>query len=73
MLLAQGLTQERSQLVLPRPDGFMGKDKAPLEKHLGEVPQAQLIPDTPQDDQTNHIRGILQAVKGRPRSLVNSR
>src|SRR6266511_3926858 len=68
--LAQGLAQEWGQLALPFPHGFMRKDDAPLEKHFRQVPQAQFVAEAPEDDQTDHIRWILQTVKRRRRAFI---
>jgi hypothetical protein len=68
--LAQGFAEERSQLVLPLPYGFMRKAEAPLEKHFGEVPQAQLGAEAPQDDQADYVCRILQPIEGCPSPLV---
>ena len=37
--LPQGLAQQRGELALPVPHGFMGEDHATLQKHFGQVPQ----------------------------------
>ena len=48
----------------------MGKNNTPLEKHFGEIPQAQLVPDTPEDHQTDKIRRILPPIEGRPSPFI---
>jgi hypothetical protein len=70
--LAKRLTEERRELAFPLPRGFMGNDDAPLEKHLRQIPQTQLIPKAPQDNQTDHIGRILQPVEGRSRPLIEA-
>jgi hypothetical protein len=44
-------------------NGFIREHKAPLQKHFGEISQAQLIPKPPQDNQQDHIGGIFQVVE----------
>jgi hypothetical protein len=48
----------------------MGEHDAPLQKHFGQISQAQCIPKSPQDDQQNHISGIFQEVEGCSCTLV---
>ena len=46
----------------------MGEHKAPLEKHLGQIPQVQLVPQPPQHD----IGGIFQVVERGSGALVEA-
>jgi hypothetical protein len=68
--LPQGLAQQRGELALPVPHGFMGEDHATLQKHFGQVPQTQLIPMAPHHHKTDHIGRILQIVEPRAYSLI---
>lgn len=56
--------------MFPLPHGFMRKDDPPLEKYFGQILQAELVPEAPQDDQIDHIRRILQPVKGCSRAFI---
>jgi hypothetical protein len=60
---AQGLAQQGGQLALPIPYRFMCKADAPLEKHLRQVSQAQLVPMAPQHHETDYVGRILQMVE----------
>ena len=44
--------------------------EAALQEHLGEVAQAQLVPQPPQHDEQDQIGGIFQIVERRPCTLV---
>jgi hypothetical protein len=68
--LAQGFTRTRSPLHLPRPHRFMGNDDAPPKEHFRPIPQAELVPEAPEDDQTDDIRRLWQTVKWGPRALI---
>jgi hypothetical protein len=67
---AQGVRQIRGEIYVPVPHGFMREHDGALEKHFGELPQAQLVPEAPQDDQADDIRGIVQPIEGRPGPFV---
>jgi hypothetical protein len=41
----------------------MGERQASVKKHFGEISQAQLVPEPPQDNQKDHIGGIFQEVE----------
>jgi hypothetical protein len=68
--LAQGVRQIRGEICIPVPNGFMCEHDAALEKHFDELPQAQLVPEAPQDDQADDIRRIVQPIEGRPGPFV---
>ena len=68
--LAQRLTQERSEFCLPVAHSFMCEHEPSLEKHFRQIPQTQFVPEAPQDDQANHIGGILQPIIERSRPFV---
>jgi hypothetical protein len=61
---APGLAEERSQLASPLPHGSMGKHEAPLEEHLGRIPQAELGPEAPQHHQADDVDRILPPIEG---------
>jgi hypothetical protein len=44
---AEVLREERREALFPLAHGLMGEDKAPLQEHFGEVPQAELVPQVP--------------------------
>ena len=48
----------------------MGELKASLQKHLGQIAQAQLVPQPPQHNEQNNISGVLQKVERGSRALV---
>jgi len=50
----------------------MSERQSPFEKHLGEIPQTQFVPKSPQDDQKNHIGGIFQKVEWGSGALVEA-
>jgi hypothetical protein len=58
-LLAERLAQHRSQFGFPFAHGFRREDYAPLEKYLGQLPQAKFIADEPQYHQTDHIGWVV--------------
>jgi hypothetical protein len=41
----------------------MRENKAPLQKHLSHIPQAQRIAQTPEDDEPDNVRGGFERVK----------
>jgi hypothetical protein len=57
------LYKKWSKSCFPLPNGLIGERQASLKKHFGEISQAQLVPETPQDNQKNHIGGIFQEVE----------
>jgi hypothetical protein len=50
----------------------MSEDDAPLRKHLGQVPQTQLIAHPLQDDQRDNISGILETIVGCPCPFIET-
>jgi hypothetical protein len=48
----------------------MGELEAALQKHLGQITQAQLIPQAPENHEQNDISGIFQVVEGSPCTFV---
>ncbi len=48
----------------------MGELKAALQKHLGQIVQAQFIPQPPQHDEQHDIGGIFQVVERGSGALV---
>lgn len=41
----------------------MSKFNAALQEHLGQIPQAQLVAQPPEDNQKNDIGGIFEKVE----------
>jgi hypothetical protein len=41
----------------------VGEDDTSIKEHLGQIASAQFVPDTPEGHQTDHIRGVPQAVE----------
>ncbi len=48
----------------------MGELKAALQKHFGQVTQAQLVPQAPQHDEQDDIGGLFERVEGGSSALV---
>ncbi len=48
----------------------MGNDDAPLKEHSRPIPQDELIPEAPEDDQTDDIRRLWPMVQWGPRALM---
>jgi hypothetical protein len=61
---------ERGKARFPVSNGLMGELKAPLQEHLRQIPQTQLVPQPPENDEKDDISGIFQKVEGSPRALV---
>lgn len=55
----QLLRDEWCEASLPIPDCLMGKFEAPLQEHPGQIPQAQLVSQSPQDNEQDNIRRVL--------------
>jgi hypothetical protein len=53
-----------SKARFPLSNGIMSGLKAPLEKHLGQIPQAQFVAQPPEDDEKDKIGGVFQIVEG---------
>jgi hypothetical protein len=66
----QLLCNEWSKATFPLPNCLIGERQSSLEKHLGEISQAQLVPEPPQNNQEDHIGGIFQEVAWRSCALV---
>ncbi len=69
-MLAQHLTQHGSELCFSLFHRFMGKDYASLQEHFREIPQTQLVADTPEYHQAHDIGGILEVVDARAGALI---
>jgi hypothetical protein len=66
----QALREQRGEARLPLPDGLLCEGKAAREEHLGQVAQAQLVAESPEDDEERDVGGDLQMVEGRARALI---
>jgi hypothetical protein len=51
-------------------NGLVREHTAALQAQLGEIPQAQLIPESPEHDELDDIGGIVQEVERGPRAFV---
>jgi len=51
-------------------NGLMRELEAPLQEHLGQIAQAQLVPKSPQHDEQDDIAGVFQIVEWGPRAFV---
>jgi hypothetical protein len=60
--------------LIPMPTSMrpnlVGELEATLKEHLGEVTQAQLVPEAPTDDEEDDIGGQLEEVEGGAGALV---
>jgi len=54
----------------PVPDCLMGELKAPLQEHLGQIAQTQLVPEPPEDDQEDDISEVFEIVERSSCTLV---
>jgi hypothetical protein len=66
----QLIRHERGKTGFPLPNGLMGELKAPLQEHLSQIPQTQLVPQPPENDKKDDISGIFQKVEGSPCAFV---
>ena len=48
----------------------MGELKAALEEHLAQIPEAELVAESPTDHEEDHIGGELEEVEGCSGPLV---
>ena len=55
---------KRGEARLPVPHRLVGEDEAPLQEHLGQVAQAQLVVQAPEHHQQHDVGGVLQEVEG---------
>src|SRR5204863_9873470 len=56
---AQVLDQSRGELGFPLPHCLVGKDEAAGQEHLRQVPQAQLVPQGPENHEGYDIARVL--------------
>ena len=63
------ICHEWGKARLPVSNGLMGERKASLQKHLRQVTQTQLVPQTLEDDKENTIGGYSRKLN---RVLVRS-
>lgn len=59
-----------SKPCFPVMDCLMRENKATFQKYFSKIPQAQLIPKPPQDNQQNDVGRIFEEVKRRSCALV---
>ena len=64
------LSQQRSETLLPLPCGFMRELESTQQKHLGQIPQAQLIQQPAEHDLEDDVGGKLEMVERSARSLI---
>src|SRR5437588_10841147 len=67
---AQLISNERGKACFPVSNCLMRELKAPLQEHLGEIAQAQLVPQPPENDEQHDIGGIFQVVERGSGALV---
>jgi hypothetical protein len=66
----QLIRHEWGKTGFPLPNRLMGEDKAALQEHLRQIPQAQLVPQPPEDNEQDDIGRVFQKVEGRCGALV---
>jgi len=69
---AQPLCQQRGEARLPLADGLVREGEAARQEHLGEVTQAELVAETPEDNEQRDVGRNLQVVERRARALIES-
>src|SRR5918992_267035 len=69
-MLAQCLAQEWSELGLPLPYRFVGKDQATFQEHFWQIPETQFVAHTPEHHETHDIGRVLQVVEARASPLI---
>lgn len=60
--LAEGFFPEWGQPHLPMSDGFVRQDHLPRERHLCQVPRAELVAEPLRDRKAEHVGGIRQPI-----------
>src|SRR3954454_19010448 len=68
--LAQTLGEPRRQLGLPVPHRLVGEHEAADQEHLCQIPQAQLVTQSPEDHEKHDVGRDLDPVQRRTSSLV---
>jgi hypothetical protein len=68
----QLIRNEWSKTGFPVPNCLMSELEAALQKHLGEITQAQLVPQPPEDNEQDNIGGVFEKVEGSARAFVES-
>jgi hypothetical protein len=56
--------KEGGKTGFPVSNGLVRELKAALQEHLGEIPHAQLIPESPQHDEQDEISGLSRKLNG---------
>jgi ribosomal protein L27 len=59
---AELISKQRGKTGFPVVNGLMGEDKTTFQKHLGQITQAQFVPQPPQNDEQDNISGIFQII-----------
>ena len=67
---AHMLSQQRSEPFLPFPHGFVRELESSQQKHLGDVAEAQLVPQSAQNDLEDDVCWQLKEVEWGARSLI---
>src|SRR5262249_6927132 len=66
----QPVSEQRGEAGLPLAHRLVREDEAALEEHLGQVAQAQLVAQPPEDHQQDEVGRVLQVVVRRAGPLV---
>jgi hypothetical protein len=60
---SQLVCHEWSKTGFPVTNGLVSEHKATLQKHLGQIPYAQLLAESPEHDKQDDLGGIFQIVE----------
>ena len=66
----QLIRHERGKTGFPVSNRLMGEHKAALQEHLGQITQAQLVAQPPEDNEQDDIGGVFQKVEGGARAFI---
>ncbi len=66
----QRLSKYRSEALFPLAHGLMGKLKAACEKHFGQVPEAQLVAQSPENHEKYDLGRIVHIIKWAASSFI---
>jgi hypothetical protein len=67
---AQLIGEQWSKSSFPLPHRFVRKDETAFQKHLGQITEAELVAQPPQDDLHNDVGGECEIVEGRSGTFI---
>ena len=68
----QPIGQDVSQFAFPLVHRIMAKLQPAIQKHLGQIMQAEFVAQPSEHHQTDHVVRILETVEDRARSLIEA-